>query len=120
MVKNLYASICDADVAVYQHGPGTGHRITVGEEFGHEVVSQVVQVGADVRGISVGDRVYPYPLLARGDPSRAGTLGGFSEYLLIPGAQLGRQVYAVPDAIPSRTACLIEPFTVGFRAARRA
>ena len=119
LVRNLYASICDTDVAVYQHGPGTGHRITVGEEFGHEVVSQVVQVGADVRGISVGDRVYPYPLLARGDPSRAGTLGGFWEYLLIPGAQLGRQVYAVPDAIPSRTACLIEPFTVGFRAARR-
>ncbi len=27
VVKNLYASICGTDVAVYSHGPGTGHRI---------------------------------------------------------------------------------------------
>ena len=44
VVKNLYASICGTDVAVYQHGPNTGHRITLGSEFGHEMVSQVVQV----------------------------------------------------------------------------
>ena len=35
VVKNIYASICGTDVAVYEHGPGTGHRITVGSEFGH-------------------------------------------------------------------------------------
>lgn len=119
VVRNLYASICGTDVAVYTHGPNTGHRITVGSEFGHEMVSQVVQVGKDVREIQVGDIVYPYPRLAKGDPGRAGTVGGFSEYVLIPDAELGKQVYAVPDRIPLKTACLIEPFTVGFRAARR-
>lgn len=119
VVKNLYASICGTDVAVYQHGPHTGHRITLGSEFGHEMVSQVVQVGKCVKDIRVGDRVYPYPRLAKGDPKRAGTVGGFSEYVLIPNAELGKQVYAVPSGISSREASLIEPFTVGCRAARR-
>lgn len=120
VVKNLYASICGTDVAVYTHGPNTGHRITVGSEFGHEMISKVVQVGKDVKGIETGMIVYPYPRLAKGDPKRAGTVGGFSEYVLIPNAELGKQVYPLPAAIPAREACLIEPFTVGFRAARRA
>lgn len=119
VVKNIYASICGTDVAVYEHGPNTGHRITTGSEFGHEMVSEVVQVGSNVRNIHVGDRVYPYPRLAKGDPKRAGTTGGFSEYVLIPDAKLGKGVYAVPDKISSKTASLIEPFTVGCRAARR-
>ena len=119
VVRNLYASICGTDVAVYMHGPGTGHRVDVGGEFGHEMVSEVVQVGKNVKDIRIGDRVYPYPRLAKGDPRRAGTVGGFSEYVLIPNAELNRQVYHIPDQVSSRTACLIEPFTVGFRAARR-
>ncbi|MGN1020575.1 MAG: zinc-binding dehydrogenase [Aristaeellaceae bacterium] len=119
LVKNLYASICGTDVAVYCHGPNTGHRITVGGEFGHEVVSQVIQVGREVRDIAVGDIVYPYPLLARGDPGRAGTIGGFSEYIRIPDCVLDRQVYRVSEGIPTRVAAMIEPFTVGTRAARR-
>lgn len=43
VVRNIYASICGTDVAVYLHGAETGHRVTVGGEFGHEMVSEVVQ-----------------------------------------------------------------------------
>lgn len=120
VVKNLYASIFGTDVAVYQHGPGTGHKITVGGEFGHEVVSEVIEVGKNVKDIKVGDRVYPYPRLAKGDTKRAGTIGGFSEYILIPNAKLNEQVYKVDAKISDKEASLIEPFTVGCRAARRA
>lgn len=119
VVRNLYASVCGTDVAVYTHGPNTGHCITVGGEFGHEMVSEVVQVGKNVKEIREGMIVYPYPRLAKGDPRRAGTVGGFSEYVLIPNAELNKQVYEVPSAIAPKIACLIEPFTVGFRAARR-
>lgn len=91
VVKNLYASICGTDVAVYTHGPGTGHRITLGGEFGHEVVSEVVEVGKAVTDIQVGDRIYPYPRLAKGDTKRAGTLGGFSEYMLLPSPKWGNR-----------------------------
>lgn len=119
IIKNLYASICGTDVAVYMYGPNTGHRITVGMEFGHEVVSEVVFTGKNVKNIENGMIVYPYPRLAKGDPRRAGTIGGFSEYIQISNAELNKQVYAVPELIPLKTASLIEPFTVGFRAARR-
>ena len=84
------------------------------------MICEVVQVGKNVRGIEMGMIVYPYPRLAKGDPKRAGTVGGFSEYVLIPNAELGKQVYVIPAKIPVREACLIEPFTVGFRAAHRA
>ena len=87
LIKNIYSSICGTDVAVFHHGPNTGHRITVSEEFGHETISRVVAVGKDVTDFQVGDRVYPYPLFATGDTSRAGTIGGFSEYIRIPDAK---------------------------------
>ena len=120
IIKNIYSSICGTDVAVFNHGPATGHKVTVGGEFGHETISEVAAVGKNVRDIKVGQRVYPYPILAKGDKSRAGTLGGFSEYILVPNAELNKQVYAVSDKISSKVGCLIEPFTIGNRAARRA
>ncbi len=120
VIKNIYSSICGTDVAVFNHGPATGHKVTVGGEFGHETISEVAAVGKNVRDIKVGQRVYPYPSLAKGDTSRAGTLGGFSEYILVPNAELNKQVYAVSDKISSKVGCLIEPFTIGNRAARRA
>lgn len=119
LIKNIYSSICGTDVAVYQHGENTGHRITVGEEFGHETVSRIVAIGNKVTEFSVGERVYPYPLLATGDTHRAGTIGGFSEYIKIPNAKRNYSLYGVDDSIPDKIACLIEPFTVGCRAARR-
>lgn len=119
ILQNIYASICGTDVAVYQHGTELGHKITVGEEFGHEVVCRVKEVGKNVRDIKVNDRVYPYPRLITGDKKRAGTIGGFSEYIKAPVAHMGVEVYPVSDKITNKTAALIEPFTVGCRAARR-
>lgn len=119
LIQNIYSSICGTDVAVYVHGPNTGHRVTVGGEFGHETISRVAAVGKNITDFKVGDRVYPYPRYAKDDTSRAGTLGGFSEYIRIPNARLNHSLYFVPDRISDKTACLIEPFTVGCRAARR-
>lgn len=119
LIQNIYSSICGTDVAVYTKGTGTGHRIDVGGEFGHETVSRIVAVGEKVTEFSVGQRVYPYPRFAKDDTKRAGTIGGFSEYILIPNAQLNHSLYLVPTEIDDKVACLIEPFTVGCRAARR-
>lgn len=119
VLENIRASVCGTDAAVWSHGPGTGHKVDVGGEFGHEAVSRVIEVGAEVEGLSVGDRVYPYPRLVTGDERRAGTMGAFSERILARDAELGRTLYAVPEGIDDDVACLTEPFTVGCRAARR-
>ena len=119
LVQNLYSSICGTDVAVFTHGPNTGHKVTVGGEFGHETVSRIVKVGKNVTDFSVGERVYPYPRYAKGDTKRAGTIGGFSEYILIPNAKRNHSLYAVDERISDKLASIIEPFTVGCRAAPR-
>ncbi len=118
LLRNLHAGICGSDVKVYQHGPGA-HQILKGMEFGHEVVSEVAAVGCEVTGLEVGERVYPYPLLAKGDPGRAGCIGGFSEYILVPDCRVGEQVFKVSDKIPTPVAGMIEPFTVAHRSVRR-
>lgn len=119
LIQNIYSSICGTDTAVYTHGPNTGHKVDVGGEFGHETVSRVVKTGKNVTEFQVGQRVYPYPRYAKNDESRAGTIGGFSEYILVPQAKLNHSLYPVDDRISNRLASLIEPFTVGCRAVRR-
>ena len=63
--------------------------------------------------------LYPYPRFAKDDTRRAGTLGGFSEYIQVINAKPQHSLYFVPESISDKVACLIEPFTVGCRAARR-
>jgi threonine dehydrogenase-like Zn-dependent dehydrogenase len=119
ILQNIYSSICGTDVAVYRDGLGKGHRINVGGEFGHETICRVAAVGKNVTDVKVGERVYPYPLLVTGDQSRAGTIGAFSEFIYCPCPKWGESIYHVDDTISDRVAALIEPFTVGCRAARR-
>lgn len=119
LIRNIYSSICGTDVAVYMKGTGTGHKITAGMEFGHETISEIYTVGKNITEFQIGQRVYPYPRFAKNDTKRAGTIGGFSEYILISKAKLNHSLYFVPNVISDKTACLIEPFTVGCRAARR-
>lgn len=119
LIKNINASICGTDVAVFQHGPGTGHKISVGEKFGHEMVSEVVEVGSENTDFKVGQRVYPYPVYATGDPRKAGMLGGFTEYLLIKNAKLNHDLYLVPDELSNEVAAMTEPFTVATKAVKR-
>lgn len=55
---------------------------------------------------SVGERVYPYPLYAKDDTRRAGTIGGFSEYILIPNAKRNHSLYSVDEKISDKLAGL--------------
>ena len=117
VVRNLYSAICGSDVHAYLHN-GDAVRIFSNSEFGHEMVSEVVSVGKNVEGIHVGDRVYPYPIFCKDDTARSATVGGFSEYVLIPNCTLNHSVFLVEDQISDRVASLIEPFTVGTHAAK--
>lgn len=119
LIQNIYSSICGTDMAVFAHGPDTGHKITVGGEFGHETVSRVIKIGKNITDFTIGERVYPYPRYAKDDTKRTGTIGGFSEYILVPNARKNHSLYPVDEHISDKLASLIEPFTVGCRAARR-
>lgn len=111
LVQNLYSSICGTDVAVFTHGPNTGHKVTVGGEFGHETISRIVKVGKNVTEFVPGERVYPYPRYAKNDTRRAGTIGGFSEYILIPNARKNHSLYPVDERISDRQTYKMIQFT---------
>ncbi len=119
LVKNLIGSICGSDVFAYYHS-GDFEGINPGDEFGHEMVSEVVKVGKNVTDVTVGQRLYPFPILAKGNYLRAGTVGGYSEYITLPNFKLGMSAFAVDDCISDESASLIEPLTVGYHAAKLA
>lgn len=70
-------------------------------------------------GIYLGKESISVSKICKNDTKRAGTIGGFSEYILVQEAKLKHSLYFIPAEISDREASLIEPFTVGCRAARR-
>jgi 2-desacetyl-2-hydroxyethyl bacteriochlorophyllide A dehydrogenase len=81
--------------------------------LGHEPAGEVVEVGRDVTGISVGDHVVINPMAAPGGIiGNGGPTGALADYLLIEQAVRGRTLEVVPDHIPFEVAALNEPMAV--------
>ncbi|MGI9952702.1 zinc-binding dehydrogenase [Moorellaceae bacterium AZ2] len=117
IVRNLLAGICGSDVGAYTKG-GDLHMIWKDHEFGHEMVSEVVEIGKNVKGLKVGDYVFPNMGNAKRDRRRMATVGGFSEYIHIPKCEVGFSVIKIDKNIPLRAAVLLEPFVIGTRGAK--
>jgi threonine dehydrogenase-like Zn-dependent dehydrogenase len=88
--------------------------------IGHEPAGEVVQVGADVVDIAVGDHVVINPIASRkGMIGSGGPGGALSEFLLIPDAVRGTSLAVIPDHIPFDVAALNEPMAVARHAVNR-
>ncbi|MDR7156510.1 threonine dehydrogenase-like Zn-dependent dehydrogenase [Sphingobium xenophagum] len=99
--------------AFRKYGPES--FIWIDEEFGHEAISEVVEVGGDVTGLSVGDRVFVNQEKAFRDPRRMSATGGFSNYLRIPQCEAGYSLLPMDNDLPLRAAVLFEPFVISTR-----
>jgi 2-desacetyl-2-hydroxyethyl bacteriochlorophyllide A dehydrogenase len=119
ILKNLVASICGSDSDTWLNG-GEMHFIPPHVEFGHEVVCEVYEVGKNVTGVKVGDRVAPNPMLVNPNPRKAGWFGGFSEYIYCVNGKYDYNLWKLDDQISDNEAALIEPMAIGFRAADNA
>jgi 2-desacetyl-2-hydroxyethyl bacteriochlorophyllide A dehydrogenase len=114
IVRNVLTGICGSDIFAFtKHGPES--RVWIDEEFGHEAISEVVQLGKDVKGLNVGDRVFVNQDKAFRDRRRVSATGGFSNYLRIPKCEVGYSLLLIDKEIPLRSAVLFEPFAVGTR-----
>jgi L-iditol 2-dehydrogenase len=81
--------------------------------IGHEPAGEVVEVGSDVSGIAVGNRVVVNPMAVADDIiGNGGSSGALADYLLIKDAVRGRSLEVVPDHIPYEVAALNEPMAV--------
>ncbi|WP_369254025.1 zinc-binding dehydrogenase [Streptomyces sp. R35] len=116
LVRIRACGICGTDT-FFVHMGGTPYNNPDGSvvplPLGHEPAGEVVEVGAEVTDLKVGDRVVVNP---QGAPSGiigcGGELGGMNEYLLIEDAVLGESVAVFPDELPFDVAALNEPMAV--------
>jgi 2-desacetyl-2-hydroxyethyl bacteriochlorophyllide A dehydrogenase len=116
IVRNLMTGVCGSDVSAYRHG-GDAHMIWQDHEFGHEAVSEIVEIGRNVKGLALGDHVFVNQGKALRDMNRMATVGGFSEFIRIPQCEAGESVLPIDNEIPVKTAVLVEPFVIGTRGA---
>jgi len=133
--SDLHLAFADGDLRVVPAAlPGNERAY-----LGHEVVGEVVEVGAAVRHLRVGQRVVlqqafsnclmrevepPCPRCAAGDvnlcegPRDVGHLpigGGWGDEMVVHGSQL----FPIPDSLTDEQAVLIEPAAVGVRSVLR-
>ena len=88
--------------------------------LGHEPAGEVVDVGADVNDIAVGDHVVINPMAApTGIIGNGGAAGALGEYLLIENAVRGTSLEVIPNHIPWEVAALNEPMAVALHGANR-
>jgi len=114
VVRNMLAGICGSDIFAFQkHGPQS--RIWIDEEFGHEGIAEVVELGKDVQGLAIGDRVFVNTDKAFRDMRRVSAAGAFSNYLRIPQCEVGYSLLPIDKELPLKTAVLFEPFVIGTR-----
>ena len=132
LLKVKIACICGTDQRIYRFGH---FKIPAGTKrvLGHEFAGELVEVGKDVTGYAVGQRVSAAPnigcghcdMCARGfnhmcpDYEAFGIScdGGFEEYMVIPeNAILRGNVCILPDDLSYEEAALAEPLSCVFNA----
>jgi 2-desacetyl-2-hydroxyethyl bacteriochlorophyllide A dehydrogenase len=117
LVRVGACGICGTDVSYVHMGLIPGRPIPLG----HEMAGVVEWVGAEVPGVSVGDRVIVCPSdLGSGTMGTGGHQGGLTPLLHVPEVATGRRLFPVPDGMPLTTAALAEPLAVGMQAVNQA
>lgn len=110
--------ICGSDAMYAQYGgipPRQGAT-----PLGHEPAAEVLEVGTEVEGVSVGDHVVIDTMaFTDGLLGSGGAQGGLSEKILVQDAQLGRQLRVIPKHIPWEVAALNEPMAVAYHGVNR-
>ena len=111
LVRMRACGICGSDAFYITIGgipPRHGHT-----PLGHEPAGEIVEIGADVVGIAVGDHVVINPMAApSGIIGNGGATGALADYLLIENAVRGASLEIIPDHIPWEVAALNEPMAV--------
>ncbi len=122
LIKIRKTAICGTDMHIYKWDAWSQKTIPVPMTVGHEYVGIVVEVGQEVRGLEIGQRVSGEGHLVCGHcrNCRAGRRhlcrntkgvgvnrpGAFAEYLVIP----AENAFPIPDDIPDDIAAILDPF----------
>ena len=122
LIKIRKTAICGTDMHIYNWDEWSQQTIPVPMVVGHEYVGEVVEMGQEVRGFEIGDRVSGEGHITCGHcrNCRAGRRhlcrnttgvgvnrpGAFAEYLAIPAFN----AFKIPDNISDELASIFDPF----------
>jgi len=122
LIKIAKTAICGTDMHIYQWDAWAQKTIPVPMAVGHEYFGRIVDMGSEVRGFALGDRVSGEGHLTCGHcrNCRAGRRhlcrntvgvgvdrqGCFAEYLCIPASN----AFKLTDAITDDIASILDPF----------
>ena len=132
-IKLHTVGVCGSDVHYYTHGRIGPFVVNEPMVLGHEAAGTVVEIGAGVTALKVGDRVCMEPGVP--DPnSRASRLGMYNvdpavtfwatppihgvltPYVVHP----ANYTFKLPDNVSFAEGAMVEPFAVGMQAATKA
>ncbi len=119
VVKMKACGICGSDLSYIKVG-GMSRNADGTTALGHEGAGEVMSVGRDVAGVSVGQRMIINPMMTPSDIGSGGPEGAFTEELLVREAQLGANLLPIPDNIPYDIAAMCEPLAVALHGVNRA
>lgn len=128
LVKVKRVGICGSDLHIYH---GTNPLATLPRVIGHEVAGEVVEIGASVTNLKIGDHVVVEPIrycgkcyaCRKGQPNVCQSLsvfgvhedGGMREWFVLP----EKQLHKVNSDTPWEEIVLAEPYTIGAQAVYR-
>jgi len=122
LIKIKKTAICGTDIHIYNWDDWAQKTIPVPMVVGHEYAGEVVDIGQEVKGFSIGDRVSGEGHITCGHcrNCRGGRThlcrntvgvgvdrpGSFAEYLVIP----AYNAFKLPDEISDDLAAIFDPF----------
>jgi 2-desacetyl-2-hydroxyethyl bacteriochlorophyllide A dehydrogenase len=122
-------SVCGGDLHIYK---GKHPSAPLPMSLGHELAGEVIEIGAAVTAVRIGDRVTVEPVIVCGDclPCRSGLYGycdnlsyhyrkgqgAMADYFVVD----QRYVYKLPEQLSYENGALIEPLAVAVHAVNRA
>lgn len=118
VVRMKSVGICGSDLSYIKVGgiptPGT---LTA---LGHEGAGDVLEVGAEVSGIAVGDPVIVNPMMTPSNIGSGGPEGAFTQELLVREARLNDSILPIPEGVSYDVAAMCEPLAVAMHGVNRA
>ncbi|MEN9741307.1 MAG: hypothetical protein RIR66_263 [Actinomycetota bacterium] len=130
LIKVHACATCGTDAKIYNHGHP---RLQPPQIIGHEIAGEIVEIGSDVTGHKVGDRVQVIAAIPCGDcwACKAGKMqicinqlsmgyqfaGGFAEYMIIPNEVIKvNGVNPIPGSLSYDEAAAAEPLACALNA----
>ena len=120
------ALTCGTDLKVFRRGYHA-KMLTLNRLFGHEIAGTVVEVGEDVVGFGLGDRVVPLNsapcdacfFCQNGQQNLCDNLlfnnGAYAEFIRVPARIVAKNTLKLPDRMPFEHAALTEPLACVMR-----